>query len=323
MHEQQTIGRGVSELSELQAGVKTLQIKGIALKAGQFSGSVSMVDLGDVALEVVRTSPALLIASAASGRSGRLLLLEGTRAARWDGKPVDPCDIATLQPSDMLTASLHDPCLCAFVSAESERVETLFGAVHRTRAAGQGPVQVQRSSLAAHNRLSCVIRATEGEIRSAPDAFRDDDRRQALRATLLEAIGSLFIAVKANRSSQRRTGCRNRIVPRADEFLCANPLRPIYTEDLCEALGVSASALHEAFHVAFGTSPHRYLKLRRMSLVRATLLSSAGPWRSVKAAALSFGFWHLGQFARDYRAIFGELPSATLARAMDCTRPKA
>ena len=65
----------------------------------------------------------------------------------------------------------------------------------------------------------------------------------------------------------------------------------------------------------FGISPHRYLKLRRMSLVLGTLLASAGPWRSVKAAALSYGFWHLGQFAHDYRAIFGELPSATLARA--------
>ena len=92
-------------------------------------------------------------------------------------------------------------------------------------------------------------------------------------------------------------------------------MRPIYTKDLCKALGVSASALHEAFHAVFGTSPHRFLKLRRMSLVRATLLSRSGPWASVKAAALSNGFWHLGQFAQDYKATFGELPSATLARA--------
>ncbi|MBR0682029.1 helix-turn-helix domain-containing protein [Roseomonas eburnea] len=39
-----------------------------------------------------------------------------------------------------------------------------------------------------------------------------------------------------------------------------------------------------------------------------------GP-RQVKAAALSFSFWHLGRFSRDYRRLFGELPSATVARA--------
>jgi AraC-like DNA-binding protein len=77
----------------------------------------------------------------------------------------------------------------------------------------------------------------------------------------------------------------------------------------------SARRLHQAFDATFGISPHRYLKLRRMSMVRAALLSGCGPWRSVKAEALSHGFWHLGQFAQDYRALYGEAPSNTLARA--------
>jgi len=28
--------------------------------------------------------------------------------------------------------------------------------------------------------------------------------------------------------------------------------------------------------------------------------------------ANAWGFWHMGQFARDYRRLFGELPSDTL-----------
>jgi AraC family ethanolamine operon transcriptional activator len=131
---------------------------------------------------------------------------------------------------------------------------------------------------------------------------------------LIDAARSLFVPAGASSPERNRAVGRHRIVRLVDEHLCANPVRPIYTDDLCLALGVSASALREAFHAVFGISPHRYLKLRRMSLARAALLSSSGPWHSVKAAALSHGFWHLGQFAQDYREIYGELPSATLAR---------
>ena len=90
--------------------------------------------------------------------------------------------------------------------------------------------------------------------------------------------------------------------------------RPIYTEELCDALAVSASALAEAFRAVFGVSPHRFLKLRRMSMVRAALRAYEGPMPLVKSIALAHGFWHLGQFAHDYRNTFGEMPSETLAR---------
>ena len=66
---------------------------------------------------------------------------------------------------------------------------------------------------------------------------------------------------------------------------------------------------------AFGISPHRFLKLRRMSMVRAALRSCEGRMPLVKSVALAHGFWHLGQFAHDYRATFGETPSDTLVRA--------
>jgi transcriptional regulator GlxA family with amidase domain len=35
----------------------------------------------------------------------------------------------------------------------------------------------------------------------------------------------------------------------------------------------------------------------------------------VKACALAFGFWHLGDFSASYRLQFGETPSQTLARS--------
>ena len=74
----------------------------------------------------------------------------------------------------------------------------------------------------------------------------------------------------------RNSQARRRIVVSADEYLRAHMDRPIYTEELCDALAVSASSLAEAFRAVFVISPHRFLKLRRLSMVRAALRSPRG-----------------------------------------------
>jgi transcriptional regulator GlxA family with amidase domain len=88
--------------------------------------------------------------------------------------------------------------------------------------------------------------------------------------------------------------------------------RPIYSDELANRVGISVRTLHNAVQHYRGMSLHQYLRLRRLWLVRQRLLAGAG---NVKGVALAFGFWHLGDFARSYRAQFGELPSDTLARA--------
>ena len=80
-------------------------------------------------------------------------------------------------------------------------------------------------------------------------------------------------------------------------------------------MGRRRPALADAFQASFGISPHRFLKLRRLSMVRAALRPYEGRIPLVKSVALAHGFWHLGQFSHDYRATFGETPSDTLTRA--------
>jgi transcriptional regulator GlxA family with amidase domain len=104
-----------------------------------------------------------------------------------------------------------------------------------------------------------------------------------------------------------------RIVVAAEAVMDADLTRPVYAEQLCAALGISARCLHDAFHTALGVSPHAHLKSRRLMLARRALSCRQGGAELVKSVALGHGFWLLGHFARDYRACFGELPSVTLA----------
>jgi AraC family ethanolamine operon transcriptional activator len=108
---------------------------------------------------------------------------------------------------------------------------------------------------------------------------------------------------------------RVRIVADAEDFLAAAMGRPIYTQEIAAALGVGQRLLTAAFSAVYGMSVHRYLLLRRLHLVRRSLMSPAGASTRIKTVALDHGFWHLGQFTRDYRAMFGETPTETLAGA--------
>ena len=65
---------------------------------------------------------------------------------------------------------------------------------------------------------------------------------------------------------------------------------------------------------AFLTSLHFYLRLKRLWSARCSLALGL-PGLSIKRAAVANGFWHMGEFSRLYKAVFGELPSQTLMRS--------
>ena len=116
MREQDLASHAISEPSQFGSELRTLNISGVALEPSHFDGSVSCVEFGDVAVEIVRTSPALLMQRAISGRAGCLLMLDGADRAKWDGRSVDRCEVAALTDETTLVASFYDPFTSAFVS---------------------------------------------------------------------------------------------------------------------------------------------------------------------------------------------------------------
>ncbi len=103
-------------------------------------------------------------------------------------------------------------------------------------------------------------------------------------------------------------------VCRAEEYIAANWNAPISIEDLVDVTGVSARNLFRSFVQARGYTPMSFA--RRVRLKHAKELLSAGnPEASVTGIALQCGFGNLGHFANNYRKLFGELPSDTLAQA--------
>lgn len=96
-----------------------------------------------------------------------------------------------------------------------------------------------------------------------------------------------------------------------DDRLDADALPSVV--DICTELGVSERTLRYAFREYVGLSPVAYLRACRLNRVRAVLAASDPQETKITQVAMRFGFLHLGRFAGDYKQMFGEMPSETLA----------
>lgn len=106
---------------------------------------------------------------------------------------------------------------------------------------------------------------------------------------------------------------RGKAVRTALDYMDGEAGEDISIGELCSTIGVSWRTLDRGFKEQLGIGPKAYLNRLRLGRVKSELLK-AGPEAGVAEIANAWGFWHMGQFARDYRFMFGELPSETLGR---------
>lgn len=104
-----------------------------------------------------------------------------------------------------------------------------------------------------------------------------------------------------------------RHVRAAKEYIQANADKPISVEDLVRITGVSGRALYSGFQRFLGSSPMQYLRDTRMENARRDM-ENAPPSLTVTEIATKWGFYQLGRFATEYKARYGESPSATRQR---------
>ncbi|HST65263.1 MAG TPA: AraC family transcriptional regulator [Mycobacteriales bacterium] len=104
-------------------------------------------------------------------------------------------------------------------------------------------------------------------------------------------------------------------VAAAVALLEAAPARRVGTEALARQVNVSPRLLQAGFRAHLGLSPTQYLRQLRLRHVHEDLAGSDPARRPMVAeVAYRWGFTHLGRFAQDYRARYGESPSQTLHR---------
>jgi len=84
--------------------------------------------------------------------------------------------------------------------------------------------------------------------------------------------------------------------------------------DVCRNVGVSQRTLQYCFVELMQMTPVAFLRILRLNKARSELGRPSAANLSVTDVATQNAFWHLGNFARDFRLHFGETPSEVLAR---------
>jgi AraC-like DNA-binding protein len=201
-----------------------------------------------------------------------------------------------------------------------ERTERRYASIMFTPAIGDrgwpsptANFNMFETSLMSQQRLRELVVQVLSAVPQLGESPSVSEASAAIRESLLGCIDGVLAEIVPTRWASHANSPRQfKIFQEIQAVLAGSLSKPIYSEELAQQVGVSVRSMHDAILRYRGMSLHRYLRLKRLWLVRRRLLAGA---ESVKAVALAFGFWHLSDFSGSYRLQFGESPSDTLAKA--------
>ena len=235
----------------------------------------------------------------------------------WRGHDVDRDQILVFPRHGELDCASHPDFDMLTISVTEESLDE---AAHRMRVlpldrclAGREVVSCDGDRLSRARRWLCRALQKAHEIESAVTP-----ERTARLLMQLVASSSFATAPRARAMPQSSDSPRVRLGDSAlrlalDFIARAEPL-PHSVRELARVAGCSERTLRRAFHARFGVGPKTYLLAQRLTGARRELRNCDPGTTRIVDVANRWGFWHMGQFAADYRLFFGELPSTTLGR---------
>jgi len=309
-----------AECDQFAEAIRHEDIEVVQTVGGRFSNQIFLIPLvGTLVRYGCHQSPWLCSATALPGHVSVVLDAASEGPTLQNGQAIYEAQALGLYGSGAEHVSRSSPGEYFYAPFPEARFQTAWQAATGQEASVRtGEFRRVRPEGRRWQALLELIAALRHQAEHAPDAFRDPTIRGAVERSLLSAV---VLAVAADQdqttSPANQTSARSRfaLVRRAQAHLRAHAHEPVYVLDLCAATGVSERTLRDAFLEQCGMGPMRYLKLRRLHQARRELHAAASAATSVKAVALTNGFWELGRFAVEYRQSFGESPSQTLQRA--------
>ncbi len=179
------------------------------------------------------------------------------------------------------------------------------GAVRDALSEARCPLPFVRDAVSDDRRLAAAILPALADL----DRPLEDLQRDQLIFNIADALAAVDPSVVRRRLSAGDW----RAVGLARQFLDANLCKGVASEDLEAATGLSRFVLARHFRACLGTSPYRYLVMRRLDRARASIRRGA----ALADAALSAGFADQSHMTRHFKRAYGISPGRWAAIAAE------
>ena len=285
-------------------------------KTDSFEGIGNYLQLANVGLGFCAYGGAKTIVDFPENDFARLQIgLKGSAATILNGTALaiserQPCMVPPGGPISIVFEPGYEQLILRIKTAALEKTLTTLLGVKPRGALRFDPfaATVQPTALVLRDLAIFLARQLSSTAAELPGAVLLE-LEQALLVSFLSAHRHNFSEILEGSEKEAAP----RIVQLAEEYIEASWNRAITIEELATQTKTSIRALYAAFKKSRGYSPMKFAKTVRLQRAKQMLMEP-NQRTSVSTVAFKCGFGNLGHFARDFREMFGELPSETLSR---------
>jgi len=246
------------------------------------------------------------------------LLEQGINGVHWYGRDITDSTLLIFHPTSGFEAVSQTDFGCYTLSFTEARLAK----ISETLGFPEPDLLIDRHETAYRcgNGVLTGIRDRLRRIFDAMDSNPAIIKSSGLQNEIEYEIPALLLSTLSSATSEVRRPTmrtRRRTLDKAMGIIDEHAQLSLTIGELCDAVGVSWRTLDYAFKEHFEVSPKKYLMAIKMNAVRKEL-RSVGRRSTITSIANRWGFWHMSQFAMEYRKFFGELPSETVIRQDTC-----
>jgi len=295
--------------------IKQLKITGTQLTSGQFVGRVNFADLGSLKFIDVTYNQAMRIKGLKNPHlQAFTIALQGEQTqVLAHGCPIKKHDLFGFDPTREIDITAGKDTRIVLANVNLAVFQSL---AEQMGYYDLGQKFLRQNSLHFHPASFRHLRAYYQQVSqiliAQPSSLMESQAQSHIVENFLPLLIDTIGAGIRQKNSPIKTLRRYSLVKKAEEIAQSYIDKPLTLKQLCDALETSSSALAYGFQDIFGLSPMAYLKIQRLNGVRRALKNADIDTTMVMQMAHQWGFWSAGHFARDYKEMFGELPSETL-----------
>jgi len=296
----QILARDFADFEEFAETIGGWRLRLQQLDRGRFSASLLQVGAGPVLFSEGRTGRKLHQTGEVPPGFTFALLARQNLGAQLRGRDVGSDRLMIFPPGGELDVVSGSDFHVFTVSVDPGHF--------RSVAAGLGFEEI----LEAMNRDTAprLDPAAAGELRATLHRV-SASRRLGARDLTGSIVRTLALSRGDDVANRQRS--LDSVITRVEQVLAKHARHSLTVRDLSGATSVTERTLRRAIQARYGMSPKSLLRARRLNGARRSLRSGRPGRTSVTQVALEWGFTHFGRFSGDYSALFGELPSETLA----------